>query len=257
VRRRSVAILAEVAVPFVLVALWWFLSAGSTSLYFPPLARILSSVQHVWLAHRFSSDLVPSLENLAAGLLISTILGIAVGLLLGRLPVLSDAVTPVLEFLRAIPAVALLPAAVLLLGIGPDMRISVIVYGTIWPILLNTADGARSLDPMLADVVAAYHIRPRDRLRSIILPAASPQIVAGVRTALSVGITTLILSEMIGSTSGIGYQILSAQQSFAVSDMWAGIVVLGIIGYLLNVAFRGLEAYVLRWHRGMRQPVGS
>jgi ABC-type nitrate/sulfonate/bicarbonate transport system permease component len=141
----------------------------------------------------------------------------------------------------------------LLLGIGPEMKITLIAYGTVWPILLNTADGVRAVDPVIIDVASSYRVRRRDRLMYIVLPAASPQIVAGMRSALSIGITVIIFSEMVGSTNGIGFQILSAQRSFAVPDMWAGIVLLGILGYLLNLAFRGFELYLLRWHRGMRQ----
>jgi sulfonate transport system permease protein len=258
VRRRRLAarplyVLTEIAVPVVLVALWWVLSASSTSLYFPPLSKILRSFQQDWLFRDFNSDAVPSLENLAFGYVIATVLGVAVGVVLGLMPILSDAVAPTVEFLRAIPGVALVPAALLLFGIGPEMKIVLIAYGTIWPILLNTIDGVRGVDTVVGDVAASYRIRQRDRLFRIVLPAASPQIVAGMRTALSIGITVIIFSEMVGSTNGIGFQILSAQRSFAVSDMWAGIVLLGIVGYVLNLAFRGFEHYVLRWHRGMRQ----
>jgi ABC-type nitrate/sulfonate/bicarbonate transport system permease component len=169
------------------------------------------------------------------------------------MPIIADAVAPILEFLRAIPGVALLPAALLIFGIGSTMQIAVIVYGTIWPILLNTALGVRSVDPLVADVARSYRISRLTRLFRIIVPAASPQIVAGMRTALSIGITVIVFSEMVGSTNGIGYQILASQRSFAIPDVWAGMILLGILGYLLNVAFRAFEHLVLRWHRGLRQ----
>jgi len=240
-------------VPTVAIVLWWVLSANSTSLYFPPLSTIMTSFRNIWLFSHFDSDAVPSLENLAAGFAIATVAGIALGLTLGLLPILADAVAPTVEFLRAVPGVALLPAALLLLGIGPEMKISLIAYGTIWPILLNTIDGVRGVDPVVVEVASSYRMRRQDRILRIVLPAASPQIVAGMRSALSIGITVIIFSEMIGSTNGIGFQILSAQHSFAVPDMWAGIVLLGILGYLLNLAFRGFESYLLRWHRGMQR----
>ncbi len=250
---QALVVLAEVAVPVAALALWWALSEGSTSQFFPPLSQILSSLQSIWLFDHFRSDALPSLENLAGGFLIATVVGIAIGLVLGLLPVLSDAFAPAVEFFRAVPGVALLPAALLLLGIGPEMKILLIAYGTVWPILLNTADGVRSVDPVVTDVASSYRVKRRDRLVHIILPAASPQIIAGMRTALSIGITVIIFSEMVGSTNGIGFQILAAQRNFAVPDMWAGIVFLGILGYLLNLAFRAFENFVLRWHRGMRQ----
>jgi sulfonate transport system permease protein len=251
--RRLLAALTEVALPVIAIVLWWVLSARSTSFYFPPLSRIMTSFRSIWLFSHVGSDVVPSLENLAAGLAIAAVAGIAFGLALGLLPIFADGLAPVMEFLRAVPGVALLPAALLLFGIGPQMKISLIAYGTLWPILLNTIDGVRGVDPVVSEVTASFRVRRRDRLVRIILPAASPQIIAGMRTALSIGITVIIFSEMVGSTNGIGFQILSAERSFAVPSMWAGIVLLGILGYLLNLAFRGFESYALRWHRGMRQ----
>jgi sulfonate transport system permease protein len=251
--RRLLTALTEVAVPVTAIVLWWVLSAGSTSFYFPPLSRIMTSFRSIWLFSHVGSDVVPSLENLIGGLAVAAAAGIVFGLALGLLPVVVDALAPAIEFLRAVPGVALLPAALLLLGIGPQMKISLIAYGTVWPILLNTIDGVRGVDPVVTEVAASFRVRRRDRLVRIVLPAASPQIIAGMRSALSIGITVVIFSEMVGSTNGIGFQILSAERSFAVPSMWAGIVLLGILGYLLNLAFRGFEGYALRWHRGMRQ----
>jgi len=181
------------------------------------------------------------------------VLGVLVGLILGLAPVIADAVAPVLEFLRALPGVALVPAALLLLGIGAKMQVVVIVSATVWPILLNTVDGVRGIDPVVNDVARAYRIGFSDRLLRMVIRSASPQIVAGMRTALSIGIIMIVFSELVGSTNGIGFQLLQAQRSFAISEMWASMILFGLLGYLLNIAFRGFERVVLGWHRGMRQ----
>jgi sulfonate transport system permease protein len=254
---KLLTVFLELIVPVIAVVLWWVLSSGSHSVFFPPLSQMISSLRHTWLFAHWSSDAAPSLENLAVGFLLSCAAGIIVGTFLGLVPVVADAFAPVLEFLRALPGVALLPAAILVLGIGAETRISLIVFVTIWPILLNTIDGVRAVDPAVRDVTDSYQIRGPRRLRRVVLPAASPQILAGMRTALSIGITVMVFSELLGTTNGIGFQILRAQRSFAVSQMWAGMIFLGIIGYLLNLAFRGFEHVVLRWHRGMRQVAGS
>jgi len=243
----------ELVLPVTAVAAWWIFSSGSTSAYFPPLSDSVSALQRVWLFSHFMSDAVPSLLHLAAGLSIALVMGVTAGLLLGLVPFLADAWAPVLEFARATPGVALVPAALLLFGIGTEMQISLIAYGTVWPILLNTVDGVRSVDTVVRDVVTSYRLRRRDRVLRVVLPAASPQIVAGVRTALSIGITVIVFSEMAGSTNGIGFRILQAQRQFAIADMWAGMLFLGIVGYLVNIAFRGMESYLLRWHRGMQR----
>jgi ABC-type nitrate/sulfonate/bicarbonate transport system permease component len=166
--------------------------------------------------------------------------------------VLRDAVFPVVEYFRAIPGAAVLPMAVLLFGIGREMRISVIVFGSIWPILLNTIDGVRGIDAVTRDVAATYRLPFRVRLFDVILPAASPQILAGVRVALSIGVSVMMFSELVGSANGIGYQTLYFQQNFQISAMWSGIVLLGLLGYAVNVAFRLVEDRLLHWHRGMR-----
>lgn len=251
-RRTGTGIFVELVVPAVLIAWWWIGSASSTSFYFPPLATILDAFVEVWVSPLFLTDAVPTLTRLGAGLLIATALGIALGVVLGIVPILADILAPITEYYRAIPGVALIPAALLLLGIGPTMQISLIVYGAIWPILLNTIDGVRGVDVGVLDTARSYRVRPFDRIFRIVLPAAGPQIIAGVRTALSIGITIVIISEMVGSTDGIGFQVLQAQRSFSVPEMWAGMLLLGLIGFLLNLAFRGLEAWILRWHRGMR-----
>jgi len=253
VTRRAGLLGIELVVPAGLVAGWWIASSGSTSIYFPPLSKILSAFRQIWVFSHFRSDLIPSHEYLAAGLLLATVVGVAVGLTLGLTPVIADALTPVLEFLRAMPAVALVPAALLLLGIGPRTQIIVIASAAVWPILLNTIDGTRGIDPMVLDVAHSYQMRWPDRLFRMVLRAASPQIVAGMRTALSVGIIMLVFSEQFGSTEGVGYQLLSSERNFEVPQMWAAMILLGLLGYLLNVAFRGFERLVLGWHRGMRE----
>jgi ABC-type nitrate/sulfonate/bicarbonate transport system permease component len=240
--------------PILLLSLWWLLSANSTSQYFPPLTTILREFQHVWLFSHFASDAVPTLAHLAVGLALATLVGVGAGVALGSMPLVAEAAAPLLEFVRAVPIAALLPAGLLLLGIGPAFQIAVIAYSATWPILLNTVDGVRALDPVMRDVARSYQIPRHVRLVEITLPAAAPNIIAGMRTAVSLAVSVVIFSELIGATSGIGYQILRAQDSFAVSDVWAGIVLLGILGYLINVLFRGFESLVLRHQRRMREP---
>jgi sulfonate transport system permease protein len=243
----------EVVVPIGLIALWWFASRHSSSVYYPPLSKIVTTLRQVWLFSHFMSDAVPTLVHLAIGFLIAVAVGIVVGTLLGMAPLCAEVVSPVLEFVRAIPVVAVLPAGLLVLGVGPAFQITVIAFGAVWPVLLNTMDGVRALDPIVVDVGRSFRIPRHVRLFKITLPAAMPNIVAGVRTSISIAVSVVIFSELMGATSGIGYQILQAQDTFAVPEVWAGVILLGVLGYLLNVAFRGLEYVLLRQHRNMRE----
>lgn len=235
----------------VIIVAWWVASSGSSSLYFPPLSEILEAFRGLWLFSHVQSDVVPSLTNLAAGFIIASLVGVMIGFVLGLTPMLWRVTLPIVEFFRAVPAVTVLPILLLLFGLTPETRVSVVVYGCLWPVLLNTIDGVRSVDPLVKDVARSYQVSRSVWLSRIVLPAAAPQIVAGMRTALSLGITLIILSELIGATNGIGYTILQAQRRFEPTELWAGILLLGLLGYLSNVAFRVVESRLLRWHHTM------
>ena len=162
------------------------------------------------------------------------------------------AAAPIVEFLRAIPPPALLPFAILVVGVGASMKVFIIAFVCVWPILLNTIDGVTSVDPTLRDTTRVYGIPDRDRIWRVMLPAASPQIFAGLRTAVSLALILMVISEMVASTNGIGYFVLQSQRTFAIPEMWSGILLLGILGYVLNGGFVLLERRLLRWHRGAR-----
>jgi ABC-type nitrate/sulfonate/bicarbonate transport system permease component len=246
-------VLASLVAPVAIVVIWWQASANSTSLYFPPLSKIMSAFSDVWLSATFMSQAVPSLERFALGLLIAAAAGIGGGVLLGLWRGFGDAATPVLEFARATPGVALAPLAVVLLGISTTTQVVIIAFAAVWPILLNTIDGVRSVDPVLLDVGRCYHVSRRDQILRVTLRSASPQIMAGLNTAVAIGLIMIVVSELQGATNGIGYTLLQQQRSYNIPAMWASILLLGLLGSVLNVGFRAVERVVLRWHRLMRE----
>jgi len=245
-------LLVEFTLPVVLLVLWGLLSAGSDTYYFPPLTDILETFNDTWLFERVGSDVVPSLTRLALGYFIACALAIALGLALGLSKPLRRATDPIVQFLRAIPPPALLPFGILVLGVGTSMKVFIIAFVCLWPVLLNTIDGVAGVEPTLRETARVYGIGRRDRLLRIILPAAAPQIFAGMRTALSLALILMVISEMVASSNGIGYFVLQAQRSFAIAEMWSGILLLGLLGYILNAVFILVERRVLRWHRGAR-----
>ena len=157
-----------------------------------------------------------------------------------------------MEFLRAIPPPALLPFSIVVLGVGNSGKIFLIAFVCVWPVLLNTIDGVTAIDPTLRETARVYGVKGMDRLRRIVLPAACPQIFAGMRTSLSLALILMVISEMVASTDGIGFFVLQSQRSFAIPEMWSGILLLGLLGYVLNVIFILVERRVLAWHRGAR-----
>jgi ABC-type nitrate/sulfonate/bicarbonate transport system permease component len=178
------------------------------------------------------------------------VIGILVGTLIGLSARARDYVNPIVQFLRAIPPPALLPLFIVLLGIGDVMKATMILFGVVWPILLNTADGVSSVEPLHRETGRVYRIGFRDELVRIILPSAAPKIFAGLRVSLSIAVILMVISEMVATVNGVGFELVQAQRSFRSLDVWATIVLLGIIGYALNALLGIIEGHVLSWHRG-------
>ncbi|MFJ6570716.1 ABC transporter permease [Streptomyces sp. NPDC091292] len=248
--RRTLGTVLEITVPIVLIAVVWVASNRSGTYYYPPLGDILRAFGDLWLFERFGTDVLPSLARLLSGYALAVVTGVLVGVLLGRFRTARRIASPLVEFLRAIPSTALIPPAMLVLGVGDTSKIFLIALACLWPVLLNTVDGVSGVEPTLVDTGRVYRIGRYDQLRSVVLPAAAPQIFAGMRTSLSLAVILMVVSEMVASSNGIGYFVLQSQRTFAIVDMWSGIVLLGIVGYLLNALFLVVENRVLAWHRG-------
>lgn len=242
-----------VTVPALLVAAWWAATENSTDFFWPPLSAILGTFGETWFEGRFGADVLPSLARLLAGYLIALALGTGLGVAIGSVRVLRGVLEPVLEFFRAIPSPVLVPILMLFAGIGSGMKVLVIVSGCVWPILLNTVEGVRALDEVLRDTARCYRMRPHSRLVHLVLRGASPQIAAGARQALSIGIILMVISEMFAASNGVGFTIIQFQRSFSIPQMWSGIILLGLIGIALSVVFQLVEARVLNWYTGLRR----
>ena len=238
----------SLALPVVVVLAWWFGSLANTSPFYPSLKSILSAFSDLWLFARVSSDVVPSLVRMFAGYGIAVVVGVGLGIVLGRVPLLLRAFNPALQFLRALPATALVPVSIVLMGIGDTPKIVLIGFVSLFPIMLNTIDGVRNVDEVLEDVSRSFRLTRRQRVLQVQLPAATPQILAGMRVALSVAFVLMVVTELVAATNGIGYVTLQAQQSFQVPQMWSGMLLLGILGVLINGAFVLVERRLLRWY---------
>lgn len=250
VRRILWRTILGLALPAVLVAAWWLATRHSTSVYWTPFQTIIKTIGPTWFHGRITSDIVPSLLRLLIGYALAVGLGVSLGILTGLHARTRAFLEPVLEFFRATPPPIAIPILILFAGIGDTMKVLVIVFGCVWPILLNTAQGVRSLDPTLRDTARSLRLRPRSQLVHLILPGASPQIAAGARQALSVGLVLMVISEMFAASNGIGYSIIQFQRNYDIPQMWSGIVLLGIIGAAIALVFRLVEARWLAWYHG-------
>lgn len=253
-KRRSLRYtIAEVTTPIALVGIWAAASSQSKAIYFPPLTEILDHLWAVWLGERIMSDIVPSLLNLVAGFMIAATLGVVFGIAIGLIKTLAWALEPLIHFIRAIPPLAMVPIFIVLIGFGAQMNIIAVAVAAVFPTLLATIDGIRGVDAGFRDVCTSYHLKRFHRLRFIYVPAASPQIFAGLLVSLQISFLVMIASEMLGSTRGIGAQTILAQQTFAAVEMWSGIVLLGLLGYAINIPLVLLKNRVLSWSEGARK----
>ncbi|WP_375001250.1 ABC transporter permease [Aeromicrobium sp. CTD01-1L150] len=244
--------LQVLVVPAGLIALWWYASAAADSFFFPPLSTILAEVPATWFDGRLTDDVLPSLARLLAGYVAALLLGVAAGVVIGAHPLVRSAVEPLLELARATPPAVLIPVLMLFLGIGDTMKVVVIGLGCIWPILLNTVEGVRGLDDVLRDTASCYRLRWWTRLTRLVLPGTSPQIAAGARQALSIGIILMVISEMFAASNGVGFAVIQFQRTYALVEMWTGIILLGVIGITLSLLFQLVERRALAWHRGLK-----
>ncbi|RCG30781.1 ABC transporter permease [Sphaerisporangium album] len=246
----------------VVVAAWEIGTRQAASAYFPPPSQIVARAYELWFsgpaAHLFLTDdalgdFLPSLARLFGGWAVACVLGIGLGVALGRSRALAGYIDPLVEFGRAIPPPALVPLFIVIFKLGTEMQVATIVYGVIWPILINSIDGARYVDRLHMDTAEVFGMGRAQRLFRIILPAAGPKIFAGLRLSVALAVILMVLSELVGSTDGIGYQLSYTQMNFDLAGMWSVIVLLGVLGLVLNASFLAVERRVLSWHRRARQ----
>lgn len=242
-----------IGIPVVLLAAWWFGSASSTDTFFPPLADILDRFRALWLFDHFTSDVLVSLRNLALGYAAAALGAVVVGFVTALCAPVRWAVDPLIHFLRGIPPVALVPIFISLMGFGPEMRIASIALAAFFPTFIATVDGLRAVDRNLVEVTRVYRLRAAERVLSVMLPAAGPQIFSGLQVSLQTAFVVMIASEMLGPSQGIGAMTLLAQQSFMIPDMWSGILLLGLIGFAANLTFDLVRRRVLAWYIGSRR----
>ena len=244
---------AEIAVPIAMLLGWQVWAANADSQYFPPPTSILDDFLDLWVFEQFRSDVVPSLMRIVLGFGIGAVVGVVLGIPLGLSLWARRFAMPHIEYWRAMPPPALLPISIILLhSIGNLQKISLIAFFCIFPVLLNTIDGVRGLDPTLADTARSYGIPRREFIRRIVFPAALPQISAGMRLSLSLAVIIMVVSEYFSSTNGVGYVLLLSKNTLQMGPMWAAIVLIGLIGYILNLAYVLAERRFLAWHRGWR-----
>lgn len=193
-----------------------------------------------------------TLVRMFYGWIIASILGIAIGALIGMSPTAKAYLGPSLEFLRPLPASAVIPLAIALMGLTEAMILSVIAFGALWPMLLATVHGFSAVEPRLYEVARALDMSRLKTAWKIALPNAMPDILSGLRIGLTTALILTVVGEMLTSRDGLGHWILLAARSFRSADLFAGVILLGLIGYLTSALLAAAERHALRWRTAGR-----
>ncbi|MEU0479553.1 ABC transporter permease subunit, partial [Streptosporangium sp. NPDC006013] len=240
------------------LVIWEIYGRANPTIFFPPLSTIVGQFWQDWLSanvgQAFLSDhfwtaVVPSMRRLAWAMLLSLVIGVAGGMLVARNAIIRDMYSPLIRFWLATPKVVLLPVALQIFGVTDGLNIFVIFFGTVWLIMINTADGVSAVNESWLRSAHSLRLSRWQLYSRVILPAAAPQIMAGIRVSIGVGLIMVIISEFYATTAGLGYEVLRAQERFRYLQMWSAFLLIAIIGLILNLAAAWLERRTLRWQR--------
>ena len=213
----------------------------------PPPSVMASALGSILMKGEFLKPLGGTLYLLFVAYFSACALAIGLGLLMGRFQAVYDLFEPLVELLRPLPKPALLPPLILFLGLGDVMKLTIVGMGVFFPVLINTVQGVRGTDPVMIDVARTFGHKPAGVLFKVVLPAALPMIMSGMRVSLGLGLILVVIAEMLAGTGGVGYLILDMQRSFRVAQMYGWIAILAVLGFGLNLGFVYLEKRIIPW----------
>lgn len=227
------------------------------AVYFPAPSSIITKLFELITAKAIWIHIGNTIWRAFVGFSIAMLIAVPAGLLIGEFSALRNLLEPLIEMLRPIPSAAIIPVAILLFGIDDKMKISVIIFGSLWSTIVGAIDGVRGVDSLLIDTGRLMQFSRFQMLWKIILPSALPTIFTGMRISLAIALILTITSEMIAGSNGLGYFILDSQRAFAFREMFAGIILVGAIGYISSRIFLWVDQYTLFWFYASRRRSGA
>lgn len=238
-----------VVLPAALVALWWAVTEAGVAnqTILPGPGKVGAALWQLLLEGRLREHLQVSLGRVSGGFLAALALGLPAGLAVGAWPAVQRLLGPLLHFLRQIPPLAWIPVFILWFGIGEMSKLAVIAYAAFFPIFLNTAAGVANVRPDYLQMGRMLEFSWARSFRHIVWPAALPSIVAGVRLGLGNSWRALVVAEMIAAASGLGFLIMESRQRINTPEMFAGLLVIGLVGLLLDYLLVRARNRLLSW----------
>jgi ABC-type nitrate/sulfonate/bicarbonate transport system permease component len=241
----------NIAGVIVFLVLWEFVPRivpGMNIQMFPPPSVVLESAWPMILSGELLKNIAVSVERALAGFLIASVLAIVVGVMTARLRILRHLSEPLLHGFRSIPVIALVPLSILWFGIGETSKIALIVCGAFFPVWINTFIGVRDVHPIYLRSAACLGARTWQTMLLVVLPAALPMILAGLRQAIAIALVVLVAAELSGATLGVAHMMSLGYQLFKVDVMFIGLFVLGALGFLADRLFVWLVRRLFPWY---------
>jgi ABC-type nitrate/sulfonate/bicarbonate transport system permease component len=245
----------------VLVVLAIFELAARTDIVnpdtFPPVSTIVETFVELLQTKVFWEALRETLTGWAYGFGIALLLGVPLGILIGSYSVVHRSVRLVLEFLRPIPSIALLPIAILLLGTGAEMRRWLVAFACFFPIAFHGIYGVQDVDPVARDTARVYGLSRRRIFGWVVIPSALPYILTGARLAVTIALVVEVGTELVIGSDGLGSQLNKVRAAGDTPTMYALILACGLCGVAITIAWRALERRLLKWHPSQRSDVAA
>ncbi|CAM5185117.1 Putative aliphatic sulfonates transport permease protein SsuC [Castellaniella defragrans] len=220
--------------------------------YFPPFHEVFEALIRISQSQVFWHSVMYTTQAWFIGLALGFLAAALVGLILGSIPVLWRYTESTIEFLRPIPSVALIPLVVLMFGIDIKSALLLIVYAAFWQILIQILYGVKDVDPVALATARVYGLSRWSRIRHVAWPTALPYAITGFRLGASVALVLAVTAELVIGNPGIGHQVALAQSAMALPEMYALVIVAGVMGVLVNVLARAIERRLLAWHPSVR-----
>jgi ABC-type nitrate/sulfonate/bicarbonate transport system permease component len=216
-------------------------------IFLPGPWMVLGRVLELGVKGQLWAHVAATMERVAVGFVTGAVAAVVLGILAGHVRVVRNLVEPIVELLRPIPPLAVLPLFIVWIGIGEASKVGFITYATFFPMFLTTVHGVRQIDPLLLRAAQSLGATRSQLFHRVILPAALPEILTGLRLGVALSFFVIVISEFIGAEHGLGYLINDGRNFFLVPQMLGAAIVLGLLGYAGNALVRFLERRLLRW----------
>ncbi|MDR3229897.1 MAG: ABC transporter permease [Synergistaceae bacterium] len=251
--RSVVAFLKRTLAIFIFFAVWEALPRSGIidPFFLPPLSVVIRTIYGMVVDGELFTHLAASLKRTLTGFTLGFLVSVSLGLMIGWFRPMEKFLDPLLQAFRQTSALALFPVFILFFGIGETAKIAIIYWGVQWPILLNTTAGVKNVDPLLIKAARSMAASNLTIFFRVVLPASLPYIFTGARLSATTSILILIAAEMVGAKAGLGFLVFDAQQKFEIPRMYAGILLMSLLGFTANYLILSLERRYTSWKRNL------